>query len=260
MAYVNVLLEKEGKIAILYINRPKALNALNKDTLLEIKSVVTDINEDPDIDVLIVTGAGDKSFVAGADIAFMQNMSAVEGRQFGLLGNEIFRLIEKMEKPVIAAVNGFALGGGCELAMCCDFRIASTKAKFGQPEVGLGITPGFGGTQRLPRLVGSGMAKQLLYTADIIDANEALRIGLVNAVVEPDELLDYVKNIAKRITGKAQLAVRFCKAAANEGIQTDIDRGIEIEADIFGLCFATADQTEGMTAFVEKRKPEFTTK
>ena len=260
MAYVNVLLEKEGKIAILYINRPKALNALNKDTLLEIKSVVTDINEDPDIDVLIVTGAGDKSFVAGADIAFMQNMSAVEGRQFGLLGNEIFRLIEKMEKPVIAAVNGFALGGGCELAMCCDFRIASTKAKFGQPEVGLGITPGFGGTHRLPRLVGSGMAKQLLYTADIIDANEALRIGLVNAVVEPDELLDYVKNIAKRITGKAQLAVRFCKAAANEGIQTDIDRGIEIEADIFGLCFATADQTEGMTAFVEKRKPEFTTK
>jgi len=260
MAYVNVLLEKEDRIAILYINRPKALNALNRETLLEIKSAVTEINEDPDIDVLIITGAGDKSFVAGADIAFMQNMSAVEGRQFGLLGNEILRFIEKMEKPVIAAVNGFALGGGCELAMSCDFRIASTKAKFGQPEVGLGITPGFGGTQRLPRIVGSGMAKQLLYTADVINANEALRIGLVNAVVEPDELLDHVKKIAQRIISKAQLAVRFCKTAANEGIQTDIDRAIEIEADIFGLCFATADQTEGMTAFVEKRKPEFTTK
>lgn len=260
MAYVNVLLEKEDRIAILYINRPKALNALNRETLLEIKSAVTEINEDPDIDVLIVTGAGDKSFVAGADIAFMQNMSAVEGRQFGLLGNEILRFIEKMEKPVIAAVNGFALGGGCELAMSCDFRIASTKAKFGQPEVGLGITPGFGGTQRLPRIVGSGMAKQLLYTADVINANEALRIGLVNAVVEPDELLDHVKKIAQRIISKAQLAVRFCKTAANEGVQTDIDRAIEIEADIFGLCFATADQTEGMTAFVEKRKPEFITK
>lgn len=260
MAYVNVLLEKEDRIAILYINRPKALNALNRETLLEIKSAVTEINEDPDIDVLIITGAGDKSFVAGADIAFMQNMSAVEGRQFGLLGNEILRFIEKMEKPVIAAVNGFALGGGCELAMSCDFRIASTKAKFGQPEVGLGITPGFGGTQRLPRIIGSGMAKQLLYTADVINANEALRIGLVNAVVEPDELLDHVKKIAQRIISKAQLAVRFCKTAANEGIQTDIDRAIEIEADIFGLCFATADQTEGMTAFVEKRKPEFTTK
>jgi len=260
MAYENVLLEKEDRLAVLYINRPKALNALNKGTLLEIKSAVTEVNEDPNIDVLIVTGAGDKSFVAGADIAFMQNMSAIEGRQFGLLGNQIFRLIETMEKPVIAAVNGFALGGGCELAMCCDFRIASTKAKFGQPEVGLGITPGFGGTQRLPRLVGSGMAKQLLYTADVINADEALRIGLVNAVVEPEELLDYVKKIAKKIASKAQLAVRFCKAAANEGMQADIDRGIEIEADVFGLCFATTDQTEGMTAFIEKRKPAFTTK
>jgi enoyl-CoA hydratase len=260
MAYENVLLEKEDRLAILYINRPKALNALNKETLLEIKNAVTEINEDPNIDVVIVTGAGDKSFVAGADIAFMQNMSAIEGRQFGLLGNQVFRLVETMEKPVIAAVNGFALGGGCELAMCCDFRIASSKAKFGQPEVGLGITPGFGGTQRLPRLVGSGMAKQLLYTADVIDANEALRIGLVNAVVEPEELLDYVKKIAKKIAGKAQLAVRFCKTAANEGMQADIDRGIEIEADVFGLCFATVDQTEGMTAFVEKRKAAFTGK
>jgi enoyl-CoA hydratase len=257
MAYENILLEKEDKLAILYINRPKALNALNNDTLLEIKSAITEIKEDPGIDVLIITGAGDKSFVAGADIAYMQNLTAVEGRNFGALGQEVFRMIEAMEKPVIAAVNGFALGGGCELAMCCDFRIASFRAKFGQPEVGLGITPGFGGTQRLPRLVGPGMAKQLLYTADVIDANEALRIGLVNHVVPPEELMEFVKGIAKRILSKAQLAVRFCKAAANEGMQTDIDRGMTIEADVFGLCFATEDQTEGMTAFIDKRKPGF---
>lgn len=257
MAYENILLEKEDRLAILYINRPKALNALNNDTLVEIKSAITEIKGDPGIDVLIISGAGDKAFVAGADIAFMQNLSAVEGRAFGALGQEVFRMIEAMEKPVIAAVNGFALGGGCELAMCCDFRIASFRAKFGQPEVGLGITPGFGGTQRLPRLVGSGMAKQLLYTADVIDANEALRIGLVNHVVPPEELMEFVKGIAKRILAKAQLAVRFSKAAANEGMQTDIDRGMTIEADVFGLCFSTADQKEGMTAFIEKRKPGF---
>ncbi|MDD4802816.1 MAG: short-chain-enoyl-CoA hydratase [Syntrophomonas sp.] len=260
MAYENVLLEREGRVAILSINRPKALNALNNETLLEIRSAVLEVKEDSGIDVLIITGAGDKSFVAGADISFMQNLTAMEGRAFGALGQEVFRMIEALEKPVIAAVNGFALGGGCELAMCCDFRIASTKAKFGQPEVGLGITPGFGGTQRLPRLVGSGMAKQLLYTADIIDANEALRIGLVNSVVEPEELMDFVKKIAKRIVSKAQVAVRLSKVAANEGMQTDIDRGMTIEADAFGLCFATNDQKEGMSAFVEKKKPEFTGK
>lgn len=257
MAYENVLLEKEDRVAILSINRPKALNALNNDTLLEIRSAITDIKEDAGIDVVIITGAGDKAFVAGADISFMQPLSAVEGRAFGALGQEVFRMIEAMEKPVIAAVNGFALGGGCELAMCCDFRVASTKAKFGQPEVGLGITPGFGGTQRLPRLVGSGMAKQMLYTADVIDANEALRVGLVNSVVEPEELMDFVKKIAKRIISKAQVAVRLSKAAANEGMQTDIDRGMTIEADVFGLCFATDDQKEGMSAFIEKRKPGF---
>ena len=256
MAYENVLLEKEDRVAILTINRPKAMNALNNDTLLDIKGAITEIKEDPSIDVLIITGA-DKAFVAGADISFMQPLTAIEGRAFGALGQAVFRAIEAMEKPVIAAVNGFALGGGCELAMCCDFRVASTKAKFGQPEVGLGITPGFGGTQRLPRLVGSGMAKQMLYTADIIDAAEALRIGLVNSVVEPEELMDFVKKIAKRIVSKAQVAVRLSKVAATEGMQTDIDRSMTIEADAFGLCFATADQKEGMSAFVEKRKPGF---
>ena len=260
MAYENLLLEKEGALAILYVNRPKALNALNKDTLLEMKDAITSIKDDPEIDVLIVTGAGDKSFVAGADIAFMQNLTAVEAREFGALGQEVFRMIEAMEKPSIAAVNGFALGGGCELAMCCDFRIASSKAKFGQPEVGLGITPGFGGTQRLPRLVGSGMARQMLYTADVINASEALRIGLVNNVVAPEELMDVVKGIAGRIISKGKLAVRFSKVAANEGLQTDIDRAMTIEADLFGLCFSTEDQKEGMGAFIEKRSPNFTGK
>ena len=260
MVYENLLLEKEGALAILYVNRPKALNALNKDTLLEMKDAITSIKNDPEVDVLIVTGAGGKSFVAGADIAFMQSLTAVEAREFGALGQEVFRMIEAMEKPSIAAVNGFALGGGCELAMCCDFRIASSKAKFGQPEVGLGITPGFGGTQRLPRLVGSGMARQMLYTADVINASEALRIGLVNNVVAPEELMDVVKGIAGRIISKGKLAVRFSKVATNEGLQTDIDRAMTIEADLFGLCFSTEDQKEGMGAFIEKRSPKFTGK
>lgn len=167
-------------------------------------------------------------------------------------------MIEAMEKPVIAAVNGFALGGGCELAMCCDFRIASTKAKFGQPEVGLGIIPGFGGTQRLPRLIGPGMARQMLFSAELVDATEALRIGLVNTVVAPEDLMPTVKGLAQRIIANGPLAVRLCKAAINEGLQTDIDRAMTIEADLFGLCFSTADQKEGMLAFLEKRKAAFT--
>ncbi|NLU49538.1 MAG: short-chain-enoyl-CoA hydratase [Syntrophomonadaceae bacterium] len=257
MEFNNVLLEKEDQVAILTVNRPKALNALNRDTLLDIKKAVEIVRDDPEVSVLIVTGAGDKAFVAGADITFMQEMTAVEGREFGLLGQAVFSLIESMEKPVIAAIKGFALGGGCELAMSCDFRIAADNAKFGQPEVGLGVTPGFGGTQRLPRLVGTGMAKQLLYTGDQIDANEALRIGLVNYVVPAGELMDYVKKIAKKIASRGQLAVRFCKVAVNEGMQTDINRSMTIEADLFGLCFATEDQKEGMKAFVEKRKADF---
>ncbi|NLW91696.1 MAG: short-chain-enoyl-CoA hydratase [Syntrophomonadaceae bacterium] len=260
MTYQNILLEKEGRIAILIINRPKALNALNQDTLLEIKAAAMEVEADPEVDVLIITGAGDKSFVAGADIAYMQNLTAVEGRIFGAVGQAAFRFIEAMEKPSIAAVNGFALGGGCELAMCCDFRIASVNARFGQPEVGLGITPGFGGTQRLPRIVGPGMAKQLLYTAEVIDASEALRIGLVNKIVASEDLMDTVKKIARKIASNGQIAVRYSKVAANEGAQTDIDRAMTIEADLFGLCFSTNDQKEGMTAFLEKRKPTFTGK
>ena len=257
MDYQNILVEKEDDIAILYINRPKALNALNKETLLEIKMAISQIAEDQEVKVVIITGSGEKAFVAGADITYMQNMNAVEGREFGKLGQEVFSLIESIEKPVIAAVNGFALGGGCELAMSCDFRIASDKAKFGQPEVTLGITPGFGGTQRLPRLVGMGMAKQLLFSGEMIDAQEALRIGLVNRVVPGEQLLAAAKQIARSISKNAQLAVRFCKVAVNQGMQTDIDRAMTIEADLFGLCFSTEDQKEGMKAFVEKRKAEF---
>jgi len=255
----NVLYEKEGDIAIVTVNRPKALNALNAETLADIEKAMDAAAADPEVKVVILTGAG-RAFVAGADITFMQNMTAMEGRAFAMLGQAVFRKIETMEKPVIAAVNGFALGGGCELAMSCDFRIASDAAKFGQPEVGLGVTPGFGGTQRLPRLVGVGMAKELCYTGDTIDANEALRIGLVNHVVPGDELMTYVKDMAKRIASKGQLAVRMCKKAINEGMQMDIDRSMTLEADIFGILFSTEEQKEGMTAFVEKRKPVFTGK
>lgn len=257
MPYENLLLEKQDRLAILYINRPKALNALNSDTLLEIISMIEEIASDDSIDLLIITGAGDKAFVAGADIAYMQNLSAIQARAFGALGQKAFMSIEALEKPVIAAVNGFALGGGCELAMCCDFRIASTKARFGQPEVGLGVTAGFGGTQRLPRLVGPGMAKQLLLTADVIDAEEAMRIGLVNQVVAPEELMNTVKAIANRILSKGQIAVKLSKAAVNQGMQTDINTSMTIEADAFALCFSTVDQKEGMKAFLEKRKAEF---
>lgn len=257
MEFANVLLDKIDNVALLTINRPKALNALNKDTLLDIKAAVENFRDDPDAAVLIIKGAGDKSFVAGADITYMLNINALEGREFGLLGQSVFNLVETIEKPVIAAINGFALGGGCELAMACDFRICSDKSKFGQPEVGLGVTPGFGGTQRLPRIVGTGMAKQLLYSGDTIEADEALRIGLVNAVVEENSLMDYVMKLAQRIASRGQIAVRFCKVAVNEGMQTDINRALTIEADVFGICFATADQKEGMGAFVEKRKAQF---
>lgn len=258
MAYQNVVLEREAGLAILSINRPQALNALNSDTLQEIKSAVMEIKEDPGINVLIITGMGDKAFVAGADISYMQNLTAVEGRLFGMLGQEVFRSIETLEKPVIAAVNGFALGGGCELAMACDIRLASETAKFGQPEVGLGITPGFGGTQRLARLVGEGRAKELVYSANTINAEEAYRIGLINHIYPAAGLMEEAKKLAGKIAMNAPLAVRFCKAAINRGMQSDIDTAMSIEADLFGMCFSTQDQKEGMKAFLSKQKPAFT--
>lgn len=257
MAYENINYTVENGIATIAINRPKALNALNLATLTELKDVVEKIAVDKAVQVVVITGAGEKSFVAGADIVEMSTKNAVEGRVWGQVGQNIFTEIENLPQPVIAAVNGFALGGGCELACACDIRYASENAKFGQPEVGLGITPGFGGTQRLTRVVGRGHAKELIYTANIIDAQEALRIGLVNKVVPQAELMDAVMKVAKTITKKAPVAVQLAKAAINRGINCDVVTGISYEAEVFGLCFATADQKEGMKAFIEKRKPTF---
>ncbi|MDQ0152034.1 enoyl-CoA hydratase [Moryella indoligenes] len=251
MGYVDY--ESKGQIGIITINRPKALNALNSEVLDELKTVVESVDME-EIRCLIVTGAGEKSFVAGADIAEMSGLSAAEGEAFGKKGNDVFRMIETLPVPVIAAVNGFALGGGCELSMCCDFRICSENAMFGQPEVGLGITPGFGGTQRLARLVGPGMAKQLIYTAKNIRAEEALRIGLVNAVYPLEQLIPEAEKLAARIASNAPIAVRACKKAVNEGLEADMDAAIVLEEKLFGSCFGTHDQKEGMSAFLEKRK------
>lgn len=259
MGYENLLIKKEGNIAKLIINRPKALNALNSQVLEELNEALSNIEKDDEVFVLIITGEG-KAFVAGADITEMKDMTPDEARKFARLGLEVFRKIELLEKPVIAAVNGFALGGGCELAMSCDIRIAGDKAKFGQPEVGLGITPGFAGTQRLSRLVGIAKAKELIFTGDMIDAFEAEKVGLVNKVVSQDELMEEVTNLARKIASKGQIAVRYSKTAINRGIESDIETGMAMERELFSLCFATEDQKEGMTAFVDKRKPNFKNK
>ena len=254
MDFKGILFEKDKNIGVLSINRPDALNALNSDVLDEINNVIDMIIEDDQVHILIVTGEG-RAFVAGADISEMKDMDMFKARKFAEKGLKLFRKVELMEKPVIAAVNGFALGGGCELAMCCDIRIASPKAKFGQPEVGLGIIPGFAGTQRLSRIVGLAKAKELICTADMIDAEEAYRIGLVNKVVPEEDLMDEAMAMANKILSKGQIAVRFAKVAINRGIETDIETGMDIERDLFGLCFATEDQKEGMDAFLMKRKP-----
>ena len=245
--------EEEDKIAILTINRPKALNALNSGVLDELDKTLSSIDTNK-IRALIITGAGEKSFVAGADIGEMSKLTKKEGEAFGKKGNDVFRKIETFPIPVIAAINGFALGGGCEISMSCDIRICSDNAVFGQPEVGLGITPGFGGTQRLARLVGEGMAKQMIYTAKNIKADEALRIGLVNAVYKQNELMDAAKKMAKSIAMNAPIAVRNCKKAINDGMQVDMDKAIVIEEKLFGDCFETEDQKAGMGNFLEKDK------
>lgn len=260
MELKNVILEKGNNIATVIINRPKALNALNSETLKDIDAVLENLENDKDVYAVILTGAGDKAFVAGADISEMKDLNEEQGREFGILGNKVFRRLENLDKPVIAAIPGFALGGGCELAMACDIRIASEKAKFGQPEAGLGITPGFGGTQRLPRIVGEGKAKELIYTCDIIKADEALRIGLVNKVVAPENLMEEAMAMATKIAANAPIAIKLCKDAINRGMQVGIDEAILIEAEDFGKCFSTEDQKEGMTAFMEKRAKNFQNK
>jgi enoyl-CoA hydratase len=252
----NIVIEKKSDVAWIKINKPESLNALDENLIPELKYAFETMGKDDEVSVIILIGEG-KAFVAGADIQQMSSLNPSRAREFANHGMELMTYIENLEKPVIAAVNGFALGGGCELALACDLRIASSKAKFGQPEVGLGITPGFGGTQRLSRLIGSSNAKLLIYTGNIIDANEAYRMGLVNSVVEPDLLISTAEELASNIASKSQVAVKHSKTAINKGIETDIDTGLEIEKNLFALCFASKDQKEGMTAFLEKRKPNF---
>ena len=250
-----IVYEQKGSYAVITISREKALNALNSQVLEELNEALDAVNLD-EVRCLILTGAGQKSFVAGADIGEMSTLTKAEGEAFGKKGNDIFRKIETFPIPVIAAVNGFALGGGCEISMSCDIRICSDNTVFGQPEVGLGITPGFGGTQRLARLVGPGMAKQMIYTARNIKADEAYRIGLVNAVYPQEELMAAAEKMAAGIAKNAPIAVRNCKKAINEGLDADMDEAIVIEEKLFGDCFESYDQKEGMAAFLEKRKVE----
>jgi len=245
--------EQKERTVIITINRPEALNALNSHVLEELSEVFDSIDTD-NMRTVIITGAGQKAFVAGADIVEMADLTRTKGEMFGKKGNDVFRKIELFPIPVIAAVNGFALGGGCELAMSCDIRLCSEKAVFGQPETGLGITPGFGGTQRLARLVGMGKAKELLYTARTVKAREALEIGLVNQVCSQEELMGVAMAMADKISSNAPIAVRACKKAVHEGLETDMDHALAIEEKLFGSCFETEDQKEGMSAFLEKRK------
>ena len=248
-----IVYEQKGEYAIVTISREKALNALNSAVLEELDKVLDEVDLET-VRCLIVTGAGQKSFVAGADIGEMSNLSKAEGEAFGKKGNDVFRRLEKFPIPVIAAVNGFALGGGCEISMSCDIRICSENAVFGQPEVGLGITPGFGGTQRLARLVGAGMAKQMIYTARNIKAEEAYRIGLVNGVYPQEELLPAAEKMAAGIAKNAPIAVRNCKRAINEGLDVDMEEALIIEEKLFGNCFETEDQKYGMAFFLDKNK------
>ncbi len=256
MELKNLLVEKNEGICTIKINNPQSLNALNAEVLSELEIAIDQVEKDEEVKVVVLTGEG-KAFVAGADIAYMNKLNPEQAKKFSEDGSRVFRKIETLNKVVIAAVNGFALGGGCELAMACDMRIASVKAKFGQPEVGLGTTPGFSGTQRLARLVGAGRAKELIFTGGHIGAEEAYRIGLVNKVTEIEELMEETYKLAGKIKSNSGTALRYAKESINRGTETDIETGIAYESNIFGLCFASEDQKEGMTAFLEKKHPKF---
>jgi enoyl-CoA hydratase len=257
MTYENLTVEIGGRIARVTVNRPKVLNALNEKTIRELDAAFASFRDDTSVGVVILTGAGEKAFVAGADINELAVMSPLGGESSSRLGQEAFLKIENLGKPVIAAVNGFALGGGCELALACHMRFASENAKLGLPEVGLGIIPGYGGTQRLPRLVGLGRALELICSARMIDAQEAHRIGLVNAVVPPAELLAHCEKVANDMLAKGAIAIRFAMDAAIRGLEVDLHQGLERESIAFGLASATDDMREGLKAFLEKRKPVF---
>ena len=260
MEYQNLILEKQGNVAIVKINRPDKLNALNAATMEEIRQAFLSLRNDESVYVIILTGSGEKAFVAGADISEINNLNMISAKAFAEKGQEIFYSVENMNKPVIAAVNGFALGGGCELALSCHIRLASDNAKFGQPEVNLGIIPGYGGTQRLTRLINSGRSAEIIFTGDLVDANEALRIGLVNHVYPQAELLPKAIEMANKIASKGQHAVRLALKAINIVDQMSDTEGQKYEASLFALCCGTDDFKEGTNAFLEKRKPNFTNK
>jgi enoyl-CoA hydratase len=257
MEYRLIILEKKEHIAKITINRPQQLNALNIELLKELECAVYEVKEDPELYVLIITGAGEKAFVAGADITGMKDMTVKEAIEFASMGQRVFNSIENLPIPVIAVVNGFALGGGCELALACDIVIASRDAKFGQPEVNLGVIPGFGGTQRLPRVVSKNKAKELIFTGDMITADEAMEIGMVNKVVDGGKLMEEAEAMAKKILSRGPVAVKYAKRAINYGIEAGLYPGLELEKTLFANLFVTEDQREGMRAFVEKRKPVF---
>ncbi|MDC7225651.1 MAG: enoyl-CoA hydratase-related protein [Spirochaetales bacterium] len=260
MELINVKYKVKDFTAYVTINRPKALNALNIDVIAELKTVFEHIEADDGVTGVILTGEGEKAFVAGADIAQMKDMTALESRAMAAAAHKVMNSIEECSKPVIAAINGFALGGGCELAMACDIRIASETARMGQPEVNLGIIPGFGGTQRLPRLVGKGMAKYLILTAGMIDAAEAYRIGLVQKVAAPSELIAECEKVLAAINQKGPFAVKLAKKAINNGLEADQKSALNNEIELFSLTFATDEQEEGMAAFLEKRAADFKSK
>jgi enoyl-CoA hydratase len=253
----NLLYEKKGAIAYVTLNRPKVLNALNQRTWENLQTAFENARDDAEVRGVILTGAGDKAFIAGADISDLAHVTAVEAQKSSSYGQAVLNLIENLGKPVIAAVNGFALGGGCETAMACTIRVASEHAKFGQPEVTLGLIPGGGGTQRLPRLVGKGRAVQLILSGEMISAQEAYRIGLVNEVVPAADLITRAETILKRIFANAPIAVKFSLEAVNKGLETSQDEGLALEASFFGICAGTEDKKEGTSAFLEKRAPQF---
>ncbi len=257
MNYENILIEKKNSIAYVTVNRPKVLNALNMATMEELRGAFTDIKSDASIRVAILTGSGEKAFIAGADIGELAKHDAVSGKEYTHKGQSVLDLIENLGKPVIACINGFALGGGCEIAMACTFRLASENAKLGQPEVKLGIMPGYGGTQRLPRLVGKGVALQILLAGEMITAQEAHRIGLVNEVVAAADLIPRAEAIAQKIIANAPLAVQYAMEAVNKGMEMTLAEGLYLEATLFGVCCATEDKKEGTAAFLEKRPAQF---
>src|SRR5256886_2696388 len=257
MTFSNILFEKKNAIAYVTVNRPKVLNALNMATMEELRAAFHDIKNDAAVRVVILTGAGEKAFIAGADIGELAQRDAVSGKEYTHRGQSVLNLIENLGKPVIACINGFALGGGCEIAVACNMRLASQTAKLGQPEVKLGIIPGYGGTQRLPRLVGKGIAMQLVLTGEMITAQEAHRIGLVNEVVAGAELIPRAEAIAQKIIANAPLAVQYAMEAVNKGMEMTLAEGLYLEATLFGVCCATEDKKEGTTAFLEKRAAQF---